>query len=95
MPESRDEPRVMEVTTPLGVIRVTESIDPLNPGVYVELARPDRRAYALNLACVECQIPEDDESGETPRLVTHVWGDADAEDSTHDVAHANVDAYFA
>lgn len=80
----------MEIKTTIGNIVVTESIDPNNPGVYIDLKKTGAD-YALNLAVVECQCREDGPA----RLVTHVWGDASQEDTTHDIEHRNIEAYFA
>lgn len=81
----------LEIKTPMGVLVVYPSNDPLYPGVYVDLRQPNGTT-TLNLATVECQLSENGDV--PPKLVTHVWGDAQQEDSTHDIDHQNIPNSF-
>lgn len=76
----------LKVKTPMGTLIAYPSTDPNNPGIFIDLKRKGTDCL-LNLAGTECQIDEN-------KLVSHVWGDASHEDTTHDVTHENVDAYF-
>lgn len=80
----------LRVSIPGGTLVAYPSIDPNNPGIFIDFEK-DGDDCALNLSGTECQIDED---GKTCRLVTHVWGNGTQEDTTHDVEHENVQAYF-
>lgn len=84
------DPYPIRVRTPLGDLVAYPSIDPRNPGIFIDLDRGD--GTLLNLSGTECNIPEDGDPS-TSALVTHVWGDAMQEDTTTDETHVRVDAW--
>ena len=81
----------LEVSTPAGTLIAYASMDPQNPGIFIDLKRDDVD-FQLNLAGTECLISEDNES--ECRLVSHVWGDGIQEDTTYDITHDHIDEYF-
>ena len=90
--EKAKKAKELKVKTPLGTLIAYASTDPMNPGIFIDIKRKGSD-YQLNLSGTECQIPEDEER---PRvLVTHVWGDGQQEDPTHDEAHVGVEEAFA
>lgn len=85
------EKDILEVKTPIGTLIAYASTDLQNPGIFIDLKK-DGVDYALNLACTECQISEEDET--ECSMVSHVWGDGTREDTTHDVHHVHIKDYF-
>lgn len=77
----------LSAETPLGTIVATPCSDSANPGLWIELYRPESKA-GMALALVEY-------SGEDKELVTRVWGNAQSEDYTDKVSHNYVEEYFA
>lgn len=81
----------IEVKTSLGTIVVTPSIDPENPGVYIDLAREGHPP--MSLALVEATCDEADQEGKC-KMITRVWGDAEDEDYTDRVVHRGIENWF-
>lgn len=85
-----DDNQKLTIETRMGTLIAYPSGDPNNPGIFIDLIRPGV-PYRLNLSGTECrQGPEMDD----PVLTTHAWGMADQEDTTHDIDHEGIDAYF-
>lgn len=76
----------LEVRVPEGELVVYPSGDPDYPGVHIELKKNDI-PYMLNLTTVEYNKDKSD-------YITHVWGDALKEDTTHEIHHTHVSEYF-
>lgn len=76
----------LEVRVPDGQLVVYPSGDPDYPGVHIELKKDDI-PYMLNLTTVEYNMDRSD-------YITHVWGDALKEDTTHEIYHTHVSEYF-
>ena len=77
----------LSAETPLGTIVAKPCTDKENPGLWIELYRPESKV-GMALALVEY-------SGEDKELVTRVWGNAQSEDYTDKVPHNYVEEYFA
>lgn len=86
-----DDEKKLVVSTPMGDLIAYPSCDPDNPGIHIELKKPGID-FTLNLTTVECQISGDDEFPD--RMITHVWGHALNEDTTHDITHESIGPYF-
>lgn len=76
----------LRVDVPDGQIVAYPTNDPDYPGIHIERVK-DGHSYMLNLATTEYKAEE-------KRWVTHVWGDAKKEDTTHDIVHENESSYF-
>lgn len=76
----------LRVDVPDGQIVAYPSNDPDYPGIHIERAK-DGYSYMLNLTTVEYKVEE-------KQWVTHVWGNAQKEDTTHDIVHKNESSYF-
>ena len=76
----------LEVHVPEGQLVAYPSEDPDYPGIHVELKK-NGIPYMLNLATVEYNMDRSD-------YITHVWGDALKEDTTHEIHHTHVSEYF-
>lgn len=85
---TKKEPELerLEVPVPEGKLIAYSSGDPDYPGIHVKLKK-NGIPYALNLATVEYDVDDDCH-------ITHVWGDASMEDTTHDIYHTHVSDYF-
>ncbi len=79
--------KMTETKTPVGTIVAKPCTDKENPGLWIELYRPESKA-GMSLALVEY-------SGEDKELVTRVWGNAQSEDYTDKVPHNYIEEYFA
>lgn len=73
--------------TPLGTIVAKQCTDKENPGLWIELYRPESET-GLALTLIEY-------SGEDKELITRVWGNARSEDYTDKVPHNYIEEYFA
>ena len=82
----------LTVKTPLGTLVVKASVDPANPGVYIDLRREGCNCDAP-VAMVEVTQDEAEWEGE-PTLVTRVWGNVAEEDYQTRVVHYGIEKYF-
>lgn len=83
------------VNTPLGQLVAYPSMDPMHPGIYIDLKRDGYECMAPT-AMVEYTADDSREDGSDapPSIVCRVWGDAMQEDYTYAAACVNLDEYF-
>lgn len=77
-------PSKLCVETPQGTLTATAALDPLHPGISIDLHRPDT-VCELPLALVELDAAD---------IVSRIWGNAQDEDYTYKEVHQGVEAFF-
>lgn len=86
-------PAVLRAETPLGAIIARASNDPANPGIWIDLRRPDADCD-LQLALVEFTADEGDLPEKEGHIITRVWGNGNQQGYTERVLHEGIEDYF-
>ncbi len=89
LPVKADE-TILRVETPLGALIARRTYGPDNPGIWLDLRRPDVDSD-MPLAFVE-YTPAEGERG--PEIITSVWGDEKQEDCIEKVVHEGIEDFF-
>jgi hypothetical protein len=83
----------VRVETPLGAIIARVSNDPENPGIWIDLRRPDADCD-LQLALVEFTADEGDLPEKEGHIITRVWSDGNQQSYTERIIHKGIEDYF-
>lgn len=83
----------VRVETPLGAIIARASNDPENPGIWIDLRRPDADCD-LQLALVEFTADEGDLLEKEGHIITRVWSDGNKQSYTERIIHKGIEDYF-
>ena len=78
--------KTMCISTLIGTIVVTDKEDLENPGIWIELRRPESDVY-MSIATIEVD-------GEKANLRTVVFGDGKTDEPTDVIDHENIDEWF-
>lgn len=90
---SIDTSSIVRVETPLGAIIARASDDPANPGVWVDLRRPDVDQN-LNLTLMEFTQDESDLPEGQPNIITRVWANGQNSEYTDRHIHQGIEEFF-
>lgn len=82
----------LRVETPMGTLIAKESgFGPENPGVWIDIGRPD---FDVDLPLALVEFTSDEEDVEGGHIITRVFGEAMADPFTHRIVHKGIEEYF-